>query len=125
MPYHYILANLLADNQGATAVLFLDDTGEAIAMACADPDPEEMRILGAYLGIYLRHLERVAVDGGLGEPRLIHIERGGLNVYTMPLADGYHVALVQRQPALVGQARRRLEAAAVQLSRWVLGSDSA
>jgi hypothetical protein len=122
MPYHYILANLLAANSGATGVLFLDDTGEAIDMACAEPDPEELRILGAYLGIYLRHIERVAVDGRLGDPRLIHIERGGLHVYTLPLADGYHVALVQRQPAVVAQARRSLERAATQLSRWVLGS---
>ena len=115
MPYHYILANLLATNDGAAGVLFLDDTGETIDLACANGRPEELRVLGAYLGIYLRTIERVAADGGLGEPRLIHLERGGLHVFTVPLPDGYHVALVQRQPALVGRARRSLEAAADQL----------
>lgn len=115
MPYHYILANLLATNDGAAGVLFLDDTGETIDLACANGQPEELRVLGAYLGIYLRTIERVAADGGLGEPRLIHLERGGLHVFTVPLPDGYHVALVQRQPALVGRACRSLEAAAAQL----------
>lgn len=115
MPYHYILANLLATNDGAAGVLFLDDTGETIDLACANGQPEELRVLGAYLGIYLRTIERVAADGGLGEPRMIHLERGGLHVFTVPLPDGYHVALVQRQPALVGRARRSLEAAADQL----------
>ncbi|HEX6203335.1 MAG TPA: hypothetical protein VF100_10050 [Thermoanaerobaculia bacterium] len=115
MPHHYILANLLATNDGAAGVLFLDDTGETIDLACANGQPEELRVLGAYLGIYLRTIERVAADGGLGEPRLIHLERGGLHVFTVPLPDGYHVALVQRQPALVGRARRSLEAAADQL----------
>ena len=121
MPYHYILANLLAVNDGAAGVLFLDDTGETIDLACADREPEEMRVLGAYLGIYLRAVERVAADGALGEPRLIHLERGGLHVYTVPLPDGYHVALVQRQPALVGRALRSLQAAAAQLERDVFG----
>jgi hypothetical protein len=115
MPHHYILANLLATNDGAAGVLFLDDTGETVDLACANGQPEELRVLGAYLGIYLRTIERVAADGGLGEPRLIHLERGGLHVFTVPLPDGYHVALVQRQPALVGRARRSLEAAAAQL----------
>jgi hypothetical protein len=121
MPYHYILANLLATNDGAAGVLFLDDTGETIDLACAEREPEEMRVLGAYLGIYLRTIERVAADGGLGEPRMIHLERGGLHVFTVPLPDGYHVALVQRHPALVGRARRSLEEAAAQLERDVFG----
>ena len=121
MPYHYILANLLAANAGATGVLFLDDTGETIDLACADRDPEEMRVLGAYLGIYLRTIERVAEDGGLGAPRVVHLERGGLHVYTVPLPDGYHVALVQRQPALVARALHSLEVAAAQLERDVFG----
>ncbi|HUO86120.1 MAG TPA: hypothetical protein VM617_01910 [Thermoanaerobaculia bacterium] len=121
MPYRYILANLLAANEGAAAVLFLDDTGETIHLSCSERDPGEMRVLGAYLGIYLREVERVAADGGLGEPQLIHVERGGLHVYTKPLPDGYHVALVQRRPALVGRARRSLEVAAEELTREVFG----
>lgn len=125
MPYRYILANLLAANDRAAGVLFLDDTGETIHLACAERDPEEMRVLGAYLGIYLRGVERVAADGGLGEPRLIHLERGGLHVYTMPLPDGYHVALVQRRPAMVGQAVRSLERAAAALAREVFGQPAA
>ncbi len=115
MPYHYILGNLLAANDGASGVLFLDDTGETIDFVCAEPSPEELRVLGAYLGIYLRQVERLAEEGDLGTPRLIHLARGAWHVYTVPLPDGYHVALVQRHPALVARARRSLEVAAEQL----------
>lgn len=121
MPYRYILGNLLAANEGAAGVLFLDDTGETIHLSCSEPDPDQMRVLGAYLGIYLRGVEKVMADGGLGDPQLIHLERGGLHVYTKPLPDGYHVALVQRRPALVGRALRSLEAAAGDLAREVFG----
>lgn len=116
MPFQYILANLLAANDGAAGVLFLDDAGETVDLACADfATPYDLRVLGAYLGIYLRQVESVAREGELGDTRMIHIERGGLHIFATPLPDGYHVALVQRRPALVGQARRTLFAAADQL----------
>lgn len=54
MPFQYILANLLAHNDGAVGVLFLDDTGETVDFACSDYSPYQMRVVGAYVGIYLR-----------------------------------------------------------------------
>jgi hypothetical protein len=116
LPFQYILANLLAANEGATGVLFLDDAGETVDLACAAAaKPYDLRVMGAYLGIYLRQIEGVAEAGRLGTPRMIHIERGGLHVYAIPLPEGYHVALVQRRPGMVARARRSLESAAGQL----------
>lgn len=116
MPFQYILANLLAANEGAAGVLFLDDSGETVDLACADyATPYDLRVMGAYLGIYLRQIEGVAEAGRLGAPRLIHIERSGLHVFAVPLPDGYHVALIQRRPGLIVQARRTLDVAAEQL----------
>lgn len=116
MVFQYILANLLAANDGAAGVLFLDDAGETVDLACSDfTTPYDLRVMGAYLGIYLRQIEGVAQAGSLGTPQMIHIERGGLHVFAIPLPDGYHVALVQRRPALVAHARRSLETAALQL----------
>lgn len=118
MPFQYILANLLAANDGAAGVLFLDDSGETVDLACSEhATPYDLRVMGAYLGIYLRQIENVAEAGRLGVPRMIHIERGGLHVYAAPLPDGYHVALVQRPPALVARARQSLHQAADQLRR--------
>lgn len=117
MPFQYILANLLAASDGAVGVIFIDDQGETVDLACADvTTPYDLRVMGAYLGIYLRHVEDVVSSAGLGEPRMIHIERSGLHIFANPLPDGYHVALVQGQPALVAHARRGLSVAAKQLA---------
>jgi hypothetical protein len=113
--YQYVLANLLANNDDALGVLFLDGGGETVDFACADGNPYGMRILGAYLGIYLRQLAKIARQSELGEMRLVHIEKGTLHIYAVPLPDGYYLALVQRQPALVARARATLEGAVEQL----------
>ncbi|HVT17616.1 MAG TPA: hypothetical protein VHQ90_15750 [Thermoanaerobaculia bacterium] len=120
--FQYVLANLLAANDRALGALFLDGSGETVDLACADFSPYEMRVLGAYLGIHLRHLERVLAQSQLGEPRLIHIENRDVHIYAIPLRDGYYLSLVQRHPALVAQARATLEEAARQLKASLFAS---
>lgn len=118
MVFQYVLANLLANNDHALGALFLDGSGETVDLACGtDFTPYEMRVIGAYLGIYLRQLERVLANNDLGEARMIHIEKKSLHIYVVPLPDGYHLALVQRHPALVARARESLNEAVEQLKR--------
>lgn len=118
MVFQYVLANLLAQNDHALGALFLDGSGETVDLACGtDFSPYEMRVIGAYLGIYLRQLERVLANNDLGEPRMIHIEKKAVHIYVVPLPDGYHLALVQRHPALVARARESLNEAVEQLKR--------
>ena len=115
MPFQYVLANLLADNPDAEAALFLDDAGETVDFACAEQSPYEMRLLGAYLGIYLRLIGGMLSEAQLGATRLCHIERASHHIHLIALPDGYYLVLVQRRPAKVGKARRSLQAAAEQL----------
>ena len=118
MVFQYVLANLLANNDHALGALFLDGSGETVDLACGtDFTPYEMRVIGAYLGIYLRQLDRVLANNDLGEARMIHIEKKSLHIYVVPLPDGYHLALVQRHPALVARARESLNDAVEQLKR--------
>jgi hypothetical protein len=117
MAFHYILGNLLANNDRAAGVLFLDGNGEAVDFACAAYTPHDLRVLGAYLGIYLRQLDRFLAGNAMGSPRLIHIERKAAHIYAIPLPDGYCLALVQHQPGLVAHARQSLLDAAEQLRR--------
>jgi hypothetical protein len=117
MAFHYILGNLLANNDRAAGALFLDGSGETVDYACAAFSPYEMRVLGAYLGIYLRQLERFLSGKDMGSPRLVHIEKEAAHIYAIPLPDGYCLALVQHQPGLVGHARQSLTEAAEQLRR--------
>ena len=115
--FQYVLANLLANNDQALGALFLDGSGETVDLACSDFSPYEMRVIGAYLGIYLRQLERVLANNDLGEPRMIHIEKNAIHIYVVPLPEGYHLAMVQRHPALVARARATLSEAVEQLKR--------
>lgn len=122
MAYEYILANLLAHNDGAVGVLFLDDSGETIDVACSEFSPYQMKVVGAYVGIYLRQAQQFMANLGQNEPRLLHIEKEALHLYARPLPDGYYVVLVQRHPALTAVARRSLDDAAEQLGRELFGT---
>jgi len=116
MVFQYVLANLLAHNDHALGALFLDGTGETVDLACGtDFSPYEMRVIGAYLGIYLRQLERLLASNDLGEARMIHIEKRALHIYVVPLPEGYHLALVQGHPAMVAHARETMALAVEQL----------
>jgi predicted regulator of Ras-like GTPase activity (Roadblock/LC7/MglB family) len=114
MAFEYILANLLAET-GAAGVLFLDGTGETVDVVCSDFTPYEMRVLGAYLGIYLKQVGTALESWQMGSPRLVHIEKERLHIYCLPLPEGYYLVLVQRRPALVGRARLQLDKAGEQL----------
>ena len=116
MEFQYVLANLLAHNDHALGALFLDGTGETVDLACGtDFSPYEMRVIGAYLGIYLRQLERLLSSNDLGEARMIHIEKKALHIYVVPLPEGYHLALVQGHPAMVAHAKETMALAVEQL----------
>lgn len=108
MPFQYTLANLLVANPGTVAVLFLDETGETVDMACSEFTPYQMKIVGAYLGIYWRQIVTLMETLPLGAPAMLHIEKDGIHLFVAPLRDGYYLALAQRRPAVVALTRRSL-----------------
>lgn len=116
-----VLTNLLDANKDALGVLFLDGTGETVELACADFSPDDMKIVGAYLGIYLRRFEKLLAGNGLGELKVVHIEKRGLHIFMAPMPDEYCLALVQKHPALVAQARASLGVAVEQLKHELFG----
>ncbi len=121
MPFQYTLANLLAGNEGAIAALFLDETGETVDFACADHTPFQMKLAGAYVGIYLRQLAGFLASAELGDAEILHIEKDDLQLHATPLPDGYYLVLVQHQPALVARARETLLKARTEIAREIFG----
>lgn len=119
MPFQYTLANLLAHNEGALAVVFLDETGETVDLACADKVPFHMKLTGAYMGIYLRQVNAVLADNHLGESEILQIDLDNLYLYATSLPDGYYLVLVQSRPGLVAQARRTLLQARDEIARAI------
>lgn len=112
MPFRYVLANLLANNENAVGALFLDPSGETIELSCTEISPYQLRILGAYLGIHLRQVERIVASNWLGEPSVVQFEQDDLLIHAVPLPDGYYLVLVQRPPVRTALARRDLQRAA-------------
>lgn len=119
MSFQNTLANLLAQNEGAQAVLFLDETGETVDLACADYTPYEMKIVGAYLGIYLRQLSAVMESAHLGTTEVLHIEKNEIHFFATALPDGYYLVLVQKRPAVVGRSRATLLVARDEITREI------
>ena len=121
MPFQYTLANLLAENQGALGVLFLDETGETVDLACAEYTPYQMKIVGAYLGIYLRQLTALLESSSFGITEVLHIEKEGVHFFATPLPDGYYLVLVQKRPALIARSRETLLHARDEIRREIFG----
>jgi len=119
MPFQYVLGNLLAEQPDALGVIFLDDAGETIDLASVEYAPFDLKVIGAYLGIYLRQLGELTQESELGLPRFVHIELERAHLYVMTLPDDYYLAMVQRTPAMHASSRRALERAADQLRREV------
>lgn len=119
MPLEFVLGNLLADNDHAVCALLLDESGETVDFASSGLAPYDARVMGAYLGIYLRQLGTLAERTALGEPRRLHIEKGEIHIYVDLLPEGYYLVLVQERPGLVARARASLSEAAEQLRREV------
>jgi hypothetical protein len=115
MPFQYVLANLLAENRDAVGVLFLDDSGEAVDVAAADLDHGKLRLLGAYVGIYLRRVGRFLEPEIYGNLEAFELENADLYLHGVPLSDGYFLVLVQRSPTLTARARRSILRARDQL----------
>lgn len=117
MPFHYVLADLLAKVPGARAVVFIDDSGETVDLATTGHSPEELKVMGAYFGIGLRQARNLLEPTTLGGPDSISLRHGAVYVHANCLSDGYFLVLLQSLPASTGIARRRMQGAVADLER--------
>ncbi len=117
MPFHYVLADLLAKVPSAIGVVFVDDSGETVDVATTGYTPEDLKVFGAYLGISLRQARTVLEPTKLGRPSLIHIRQGDVSIHAVCLPDGYSLVLIQAFPGSTAAARRHLRIAVADLER--------
>ena len=106
-----ILDELLATTGGAMAAIFLDWEGETVELVCdRDLNDHDLRIIGAYQGIYLTRLRELCDRIGAGEPLRFKIEFEGTKLLSFDIKDGYYAVLVLEGRANEGLAWRRLTA---------------
>lgn len=108
--FRLILDELLVTTHGALAALFLDFEGETVELVCdRDLSDHNLRILGAYQGIFLTQLRTLCANAGAGEPRRFKIQFAEMAVLSYDVKDGYYVVLLVDSSFNEGVAWRRLE----------------
>ena len=108
--FRLILHEMLATTRGALAALFLDYEGETVELVCDRDLPDhDLRILGAYQGIFLTQLRALCNHASAGDPQRFKIEFAHTCVLSYDVKDGYYVVLLVDGSANEGVAWRKLE----------------
>jgi hypothetical protein len=110
--FQLILNELVATTGGALAAIFLDYDGETVTLACdRDLSDHDLRVIGAYQGIFLTRLRSLCRENAMGEPHRIKFDYTRHTVLSYELKDGYYVVLLVDHTANEGISWRRLERA--------------
>ncbi|HSL19435.1 MAG TPA: hypothetical protein VLB51_16135 [Methylomirabilota bacterium] len=108
MPFSYLLTNLLVDVPEALGAIFVDDEGEAVDYVTRHGEPFDLKVEGAYQGIFLRRLAASLTTTGAGMLESFVAEGRELATLTHLLPDGYYVVLVARSPVARARAQYHL-----------------
>lgn len=110
MIFRSILDEFLATTAGAFAAIFLDFEGETVELVCdRDLSDHDLRIIGAYQGIFLGRLRDMCRRLRIGEPQRFKIEFDDTIILSTDLRDGYYLVLLLDHRANEGMAWRKLE----------------
>ncbi|MEY2549549.1 MAG: hypothetical protein QOD64_2131 [Verrucomicrobiota bacterium] len=112
MSFRDILADLLQTTRGAIGAAFLDSEGESVEVASARPfdtDDHELRVIGAYAGIFLSHLRRVAEATESGASARFKIDFAASTIFCCDLGEGYYLVAVVDAAAAEGLVWQALE----------------
>jgi hypothetical protein len=105
-----ILDELLATTSGAFAAIFLDWDGETVQLVCdRDISDHDLRIIGAYQGIFMGRLRELCTKTNIGPPQRFKIEFHGLMTLSSDLKDGYSIVLLLDSRANEGFAWHQLD----------------
>jgi hypothetical protein len=110
--FRRILLDLLHRTHGSLGAIFLDSEGETVEVITERPfdaDDHDLRVIGAYQGIFLSRLKRLCETLRAGSPQRFKLEFANMNVLSCDLKDGYYLVLAVDDSANEGIAWRELE----------------
>jgi predicted regulator of Ras-like GTPase activity (Roadblock/LC7/MglB family) len=110
--FRRILLDLLQTTDGSLGAIFLDSEGETVEVTTERPldaDDHDLRVIGAYQGIFLSNLKRLCDALRAGAPHRFKVEFEKMNVLSCDLKDGYYLVLVVDDSANEGIAWRQLD----------------
>jgi predicted regulator of Ras-like GTPase activity (Roadblock/LC7/MglB family) len=111
MPFRRILQELVNSTHGALGAIFLDQEGETVEVLTERPfeaDDNDLKVVGAYSGIFLTHLRTLCQDTGAGKLDRYKLEFATTSVFSCDLKDGYYVVLLTDATANEGVAWQKL-----------------
>lgn len=82
---------------------------EAITERPFDADDHDLRVIGAYQGIFRTQLRKLCETMDAGQPQRLKMEFEKTKVLTCDLKDGYYLVLVLEATTNEGVAWRELE----------------
>ncbi len=106
-----ILHELLVTTAGAVAALFLDYDGETVELVCEhDLSDHDLRIVGAYQGIFLEQLREICTKLKIGHPLRFHVDfEGHTGILICDVKDGYYLVLLVDNKANEGTTWHQME----------------
>jgi predicted regulator of Ras-like GTPase activity (Roadblock/LC7/MglB family) len=111
LAFQRILRRLVASTQGAFGAIFLDWEGETVEVVTERPfdaDDHDLKVIGAYQGIFLTRLRDIAEKLPIGRPLRFKIEFERSSTLSIDLKDGYYLVLVLDHDANEGLAWAKL-----------------
>jgi hypothetical protein len=109
VPFRKILNEMITSTEGAIAAVFLDYEGETVELLSNGLPVDDVKIIGAYQGIYRTQLHNLAERIDAGPVDRFKFDFPGAKVMSVDLKDGYYVTLVLDHHANEGVAWRHLE----------------
>ncbi len=111
MAFRRILRELVSSTHGALGALFVDWDGETVEVVTERPldaDDHDLRVIGAYQGIFLTRLREMTEKLATGQPHRFKIEFEKTVIMSCDVKDGYYLVLVVDHEAVEGLAWHRL-----------------
>lgn len=88
------LRDLVLRTDGAIAAILLDREGETVQVIGEDFLRDELKVIGAYHGIFVSEVEKISASQNLGKVERIKIDWAGSTMLNKLLEDGYYLVLV-------------------------------
>jgi predicted regulator of Ras-like GTPase activity (Roadblock/LC7/MglB family) len=118
VPFQYLLTNLVVDVPGAQGAVFVDPEGEAVDFVARRTTPYELKLEGAYHGIFLRRAAQLARLVGAGDLVQVTICGRAMQAMGVVLRAGYYLVLVMEP-----EAPRAIAAAAMHRTAEALNQE--
>ena len=109
--FREILHELIRGTKGAIGAIFLDWEGETVELVSERPldaDDHDLKVIGAYQGIFLTRLRDLCTNIGVGAPHRFKVEFAHTRTLSCDLKDGYYLVLIMDADASEGLAWHRL-----------------